>query len=71
MLVARTVFNARRSIFCCGVFNPTDKAIELSANTPVAMVSPVTVYKQVNTTLLKDDDCNLTVAEMRQIFEEK
>jgi hypothetical protein len=50
LLVARTVFNARRSIFCCRVFNPTDKAIELSANTPVAMVSPVTVYEHVNTT---------------------
>jgi hypothetical protein len=65
------VFNARRSIFCCRVFNSIDKAIELSANTPVAMVSPVTIYEQVNTTVPNDDDCNMTVAEMRKILEVK
>jgi hypothetical protein len=33
MLVARTIFNPKRCICCCHVFNPTDRTIELPART--------------------------------------
>lgn len=69
LLVARTVFNAKRSIFCCRVFNQTDRTIELAADTPIAMVSPVTVHEHTEAQAPNDDDSTLSIAEMRAVLE--
>jgi hypothetical protein len=71
LLVARTLFNANRNIFCCRVCNATDKAIKLPANTPIAMVSPVTVHESNEEPTPIDESSTLSIAEMRAFLESK
>jgi transposase InsO family protein len=71
LLVARTIFNANRNIFCCRVCNATDKAIKLAANTPIAMISPVTVHEPNEEPTPIDEDSTLSIAEMRAFLESK
>jgi hypothetical protein len=71
LLVARTIFNANRNIFCCRVCNATDKAIKLPADTPIAMVSPVTVHELNEEPTHIDEDSTLSIAEMRAFLESK
>jgi hypothetical protein len=71
LLVARTTFNAMRNIFCCRVCNPTDKVIALVADTPIAMVSPVTVHEQTDEKTPIDEDNTWSIAEMRAFSESK
>jgi Sec-independent protein secretion pathway component TatC len=68
LLVARTVFSARRSIFCYRVFNPTDKTIGISTNTAIAMVSPVIVYEHVDPIAPSNEDSNFTIAETKKYW---
>jgi hypothetical protein len=71
LLVARTVFNARRRIFCCNVLNPTERAIELPQRTPVARVAPIDIFQNKDEMTQKEEERNLTVAEMRVVLEQK
>jgi hypothetical protein len=71
LLVVRTIFIANRNVFCCHVCNATDKTIKLPADTPIAMVSPVTVHEPNEAQTPIDEDSTLSIAEMRAFLESK
>jgi hypothetical protein len=70
LLIARTVFSARKRILCCRVLNPTELTIELPRRAPIARVAQVDIL-QNDQGLTQDEDGNLTVAEMRAALEQK
>jgi hypothetical protein len=72
LLPAHTIFDAKRSVFCCRVLNATDRKICLSPRTIVAAATPVDIIKSEPTLQTNDtSDTTLTVTEMRSELEQK
>jgi hypothetical protein len=72
LLPAHTIFDARRSVFCCRVLNATDKKTCLSPRTIVAAAAPVNILESEQETQTEDtSNVTLTVAEMRSEWEQK
>jgi hypothetical protein len=71
LLIARTVFSARKRIFCCRVLNPTERTIELPRRAPIAKVAPFDILQNEEGSTRDEEDGNLTVAELRAALEQK
>jgi transposase InsO family protein len=71
LLVARTLFEASQRVFCVHVLNISDRCIKLRSNTPIAMVSAVTIPTAEKHD--KNQKCteDISVAEMRAALEAK
>jgi hypothetical protein len=71
LLIARTVFSARKRVFCCRVLNPTERTIEIPRRAPIARVAPVDILQNDHGLTQDEEDGDLTVAEMRAALEQK
>jgi hypothetical protein len=58
LLIARTVFSARKRKFCCRVLNPTERTIELPRRAPMARVAPVDILQNDHGLTQDEEDGN-------------